>query len=88
MRPIRPGNTGRASEGPIPEDVTMASRPLAFGVRLRDKGRTVTLRAHRSDPGCYVVEDSGRGREKRRRDHPSLGGALRDLASTWRGRLH
>lgn len=66
----------------------MASRPLAFGARLRHKGRTVKVRQQSKNPRAYVVEDSAGGRSTRRRDHPSLGGALRDLASTWRGRLH
>jgi hypothetical protein len=35
-----------------------------------------------------VIEDTRSGGETRRRDHPSLAGALRDFASTWRHRLH
>jgi hypothetical protein len=66
----------------------MATRPLAFGVRFRDKGRTLKVRPHRRDPGRYVVEDSGAGRGTKHRDHATLSGALRDLAATWRGRLH
>lgn len=66
----------------------MAVRPLVFGARLRDKGRTVRVRSQQNDPRRYVVEDSQRGRDTRRRDHASLAGALRDLASTWRGRLN
>jgi hypothetical protein len=66
----------------------MAIRPLAFGVRLRDQGRTLKVRQQRSQPGRYVVEDSRSGRDTRHRDHASLAGALRDLAATWRGRLH
>ena len=66
----------------------MASRPLAFGARLRHKGRTVKVRQQSRDPRAYALEDSREGRPTRRRDHPSLGAALRDLASTWRGRLH
>lgn len=62
----------------------MALRPFAFGARLRDGGRTVRVR--RAGRG-YVVEDSARDRDTRRRDHPKLDGALRDLARTWRGRL-
>jgi hypothetical protein len=66
----------------------MAVRSLAFGVRLRDRGRTVRVR--RSDGGAsgYVVEDRDTQRGPRRRDHVSLEGALRDLASTWRARLN
>ena len=65
----------------------MALRPFAFGARLRDRERTVRVRASKGDARRYVVEDSARGRATRRRDHPSLDGALRDLARTWRGRL-
>jgi hypothetical protein len=66
----------------------MAVRPFVFGARLRDKGRTVRVRNQQGDAKRYVVEESEKGRATRRRDHASLGGALRDLASTWRGRLH
>ena len=66
----------------------MAVRPLAFGARLRDKGRTVRVRSHEKDARRYVVEDSDTGRATKRREHPDLQGALRDLASTWRGRLN
>jgi hypothetical protein len=66
----------------------MAVRPFAFGVRLRDGDRTVRVRSHSRDAARYVVEDShGRGKT-RRREHESLVSALRDAASTWRGRLH
>ena len=64
----------------------MAVRPLAFGARLRHRDRTVLVRRSRAERG-YVVEDSDR-RATRRRDHVSLEGALRDLARTWRARLH
>jgi len=64
----------------------MAIRPLAFGARLRHGGRT--LRVRRSDARGYVVEDSDPRRATRRRDHLVLDGALRDLARTWRARLH
>jgi hypothetical protein len=66
----------------------MASRPLAFGIRFRDKGRTVSVRAHAREPRRYVVEDSGGRKETRRREHPSLSRALQDFAATWRQRLH
>jgi hypothetical protein len=66
----------------------MAVRPFAFGVRLRDGERTVRVRASSRDASRYVVEDSrGRG-ATRKREHMSLASALRDAASTWRGRLH
>ena len=65
----------------------MAVRPLAFGARLRHRDRTVLVRESRGERG-YVVEDSDPRRATRRRDHVSLEGALRDLARTWRARLH
>lgn len=66
----------------------MSSRPLAFGIRFRDKGRTLRVRADEREPQRYVVEDSRAGRESRRRVHPSLSEALRDFAESWRHRLH
>jgi hypothetical protein len=66
----------------------MAKRPLTFGMRLRDKGRTVRVRDRGDASGRYVVEDEQKGRETRRRVHASLQSALADTASTWRGRLH
>jgi len=66
----------------------MALRPFAFGARLRDGGRTVRVRSSQEGSRRYVLEDSAAGRSTRRRDHPTLDGALRDLARTWRGRLH
>jgi hypothetical protein len=66
----------------------MAKRPLTFGVRLRDKGRTVRVRDRGGASGGYVVEDAQKGRKTRRRVHESLQSALADTASTWRGRLH
>ena len=68
----------------------MATRPLAFGVKLRDKksGRTVRVLQDRRDPRCYRVEDSRKGRKTQQREHSSLAGALSDLASSWRNRLH
>ena len=66
----------------------MATRPLAFGLRFRDKGRTLRVRAHEARPKRYVIEDCRGGGETRRREHASLAGALRDFATTWRHRLH
>lgn len=60
-------------------------RPLAFGARLRDGDRT--LRVRREARG-YAVVDSARGRDSRERSHSSLESALRDLARSWRNRLH
>ena len=73
---------GRAKENP------MASRPFAFGVRLRDRDRTVRVTRSAKSRSSYAIEDSRQGKSTRRREHASLGDALRDLASTWRGRLH
>jgi hypothetical protein len=66
----------------------MALRPFAFGVRLRDKNRT--LRVHGKAKGArgYVVEDARKAGKSRRREHDSLTDALRDAASTWRNRLN
>ena len=66
----------------------MAVRPFAFGVRLRDGERTVRVRSHSRDASRYVVEDSRNRGKTRQREHKSLASALRDAASTWRGRLH
>jgi len=68
----------------------MAIRPLAFGVRLRDqeKGRTVRVLQDQRDPRRYRVEDSRKGSKTQQREHGSLAGALGDLASSWRKRLH
>jgi len=66
----------------------MAMRPLAFGLRFADKGRTVRVKASSKDSQRYVVEVSRTGQKTRRREHASLGGAVKDFASSWRGRLH
>jgi len=66
----------------------MATRPLAFGLRFHDKGRTLRVRPHEGKPQHYVIEDCRGGGETRRREHSSLSGALRDFATTWRHRLH
>jgi hypothetical protein len=68
----------------------MATRPLAFGVRLHDKGRGRTVRVlqDRRDPSRYRVEDSRKGGKTQQREYSSLSGALRDLAGSWRKRLH
>ena len=63
----------------------MATKPLAFGIRLRDKGRTLKIRQVGRK---YVVEDKREGDRTRQRDHKSLGLAVSDAASTWRQRLH
>jgi hypothetical protein len=42
----------------------------------------------RRDPRRYRVEDSRKGGGAQQREHDSLAGALSDLASLWRKRLH
>ena len=66
----------------------MALRPLAFSVRLRDKGRTLRIHNDPQQPSRYVLEDTREGEEKRVRHHGSLPEAVQDAASTWRKRLH
>jgi len=68
----------------------MATRPLAFGVRMRDraKGRTVRVLQDQRDPRRYRVEDARKGARTQQREHGSLAGALGDLAASWRKRLH
>ncbi len=68
----------------------MAIRPLAFGVKLRDRrsDRTVRVLQDQRDPRRYRVEESRDGGKTQQREHDSLSGALRDLASSWRKRLH
>jgi hypothetical protein len=66
----------------------MAIRPLVFGARLRHGERTLSVRRRERDARGYVVEDGHPRRGTQRRDHVSLEGALRDLARTWRSRLH
>ena len=66
----------------------MALRPFAFGIRLRDKGRTVRVRQANTDSGRYIVEDSRVGAATKRREHGSASAAVKDAARTWRSRLH
>ena len=68
----------------------MALRPLAFGMRLRDKDRGRTLRVQNDpdDPRVFIVEDLREGDETRVRFHTALPDAIQDAASTWRKRLH
>lgn len=66
----------------------MANRPLAFGLRFRDRGRTLRVRSDARDPRRFVVEHARRGAATVRREHASLPAALRDFARVWRGRLH
>ena len=71
-----------------PEEEAMAVRPLVFGARLRHGDRTLRVRRRERDEKGYVIEDGHARRGTQRRDHVSLEGALRDLAKTWRARLH
>ncbi len=64
----------------------MAIRPLVFGVLMREKGRSIRVRSQGGR--SYVVEDTRAGQTKRTRSHGSLESALRDLARSWRHRLH
>jgi hypothetical protein len=66
----------------------MAVRPLVFGARLRHGDRTLRVRRYERGARGYWVEDSDPRRATLRRDHASLDGALRDLARSWRARLH
>lgn len=66
----------------------MAIRPLVFGARFKQSGRTVSVRAKSGGSQRYVVEVERDGRRARRREHGSLAGALSDFASAWRARLH
>jgi hypothetical protein len=66
----------------------MALRPLAFGMRFKQKGRTLRVHASPRDPQRYVVEVESRGKPSRSREHPSLTAAVRDFAQSWRERLH
>ena len=65
----------------------MAIRPFAFGVRMRDKSRTVRVIQTKGGKS-YVVEDSDTKRKPRTRKHSTLQGAMKDAASTWRSRLN
>jgi hypothetical protein len=65
----------------------MAVRPLTFGLRFREEGRTVRVRANRNDSRKYVVEVE-QDSKTTRRDYPSLSWALRRFARSWRERLN
>jgi hypothetical protein len=66
----------------------MALRPFAFGVRLRDGDRTLRVQTRDANARRTVVEDSRKAAKPRRREHASLGAALKDAAATWRNRLN
>jgi hypothetical protein len=66
----------------------MALRPLSFGLRFQHRGSRVELRGDARRDGRYVVERSRSRAGAARREHPSLGSALRDFAQIWRGRLN
>jgi hypothetical protein len=66
----------------------MANRPLAFGLRFRERGRTVRVRSDERAAGRWVVEHARPRATSERREHDSLAAALRDFAAIWRGRLN
>lgn len=66
----------------------MALRPLAFGIRLRDGGRTLRVRNDPQDPRRFLLEDVREGEAPRVRRHESASDAVRDAASIWRRRLN
>ena len=66
----------------------MSMRPLGFGIRFRDNGRTVRVRQSPTTPRHYTVEVSRGGRGVRSAEHENLASALRDFAAAWRARLH
>ena len=66
----------------------MAIRPLAFGARFREKGRTVKVSARDRDAKRYVVEVRRDGGKAKRSEHDSLPAAVHDFARAWRARLH
>lgn len=66
----------------------MALRPLAFSVRLRDKGRTLRVQNDPENPERYLLEDARDGEATRVSRHASAADAVKDAASVWRKRLH
>lgn len=66
----------------------MALRPLAFDMRLRDKGRTLRIRNDPRSPKRYLLEDLREGEPTRVRTHAQASDAVREAASIWRKRLH
>jgi len=66
----------------------MAIRPLAFGARFREKGRTVKVYKGDRNTKPYVVEVHRDGKKGTRSEHASLASAVQDFARAWRGRLH
>lgn len=66
----------------------MAIRPLVFGARFKQSGRTVRVQAQEGGSQRYVVEVERRGGRSSRREHASLNGALRDFAAAWRARFN
>jgi hypothetical protein len=68
----------------------MARRPLAFGVRLRDRDRerTVKIRPSQSSPRQYVIEDERPGEPSRSHRCADLAEAVHKGASIWRHRLN
>ena len=71
-----------ASYTPLPD-----GRGLLLGAGCEADRRAIEPFSSR-DAARYVVEDSRSRGKTRQREHESLVSALRDVASTWRGRLH
>ena len=66
----------------------MAVRPLAFGARFVEKGRTVRILPDPADPRRYAVKVSRPGGASRTSQHRTAAEALREFATAWRARLH
>jgi len=65
----------------------MTMRASLFGLKLKDKTRTVRVKATAGEKRRFVVEDSNAGKTTRR-EHGSAKGAVADAARTWRSRLN
>lgn len=66
----------------------MACRPLAFGARFSEHGRTVRLRQDPTTPSHYAVEIQQDGEPPRVSEHASLPDAVRRFSAAWRARLN
>lgn len=66
----------------------MACRPLAFGARFSENGRTVQLRQDPAAPSRYAVEIRQDGEPPRVSEHASLPAAVRRFSAAWRARLN
>jgi hypothetical protein len=66
----------------------MALRPLTFGARFKENGRTVRVAASSRNPRHYTVQVSREGGRTQQREHASLPSAMRHFAQAWRDRLN